>query len=264
MVNLNNNGSSFYTTKITFIDNGEEKEVYTDNPSIYEIMFNTDKTRFLLVYQEVVKPTEDQVKRLKILNDNSKGQEVEGFGEQINLFVQYGYVDSTCPVYLDKYRSEYKESSKNYLLSKYKKLLSAYKSNKEQDGCLFMDQMVKTDEASQAKITGTLVMMNTGALDTIDFKTATGWLTLNKEAFTKLALTVASHVQVCFSTENSVMNTLKDKSLEELIKLNPTTTQSLADRDKAPGKTIYDLYEETYTSFLTAAQKAQLAKLKGK
>ena len=130
---------------------------------------------------------------------------------------------------------------------------------------MFMDHVIKTDEASQAKITGTLMMMSTGAVDTIDFKSATGWLTLDKDNFTKLAMTVATHVQVCFSAESALIETLNEKSLEELLKLDPENISSIADMSQSTNKkTIYDLYEEQYTIYIQAAEKAQLKKAKGK
>ena len=196
-----------------------------------------------------------------MVNEAAKGNDVEGFSLQVNNFVQYGYVDNNAPSYLSQFRPAYKEQSKQHLLDRYKKLLSVYKTNKEQNGCTFRDHTIKTDEASQAKITGSLMMMNTGAIDTINFKSATGWLQLNKEEFTQLAITVATHVQVCFSVESGLMETLKTKSFEELYNLDPEATQSIANfTDNKNKKTIYDLYEEQYSNYFKSAVTAQSRK----
>ena len=249
MVNPNNNGSTFFSTKITFLDGGEEKVVYTETPSLYEEMARNFKDRITNMKIVTVVPTEEQKARLEELNKAANGSNVEGYNNMISDFVEYGYINPiAAPDFLSKLASKYEATSKAYILSKFKAILSERKTAKEQGGCEFMGHNIKTDAESQGKITGTFMMMQTGAIPAVDFKTADGFVTLDVEQFKQLATTVATHVQVCFKAEAECLNALSAKTLIQLAELD--TDDNNGEIDEKGKKTVLDLYEGTYKAIM--------------
>lgn len=256
MVKLSNAGSEFYYSKVTFEDESGLKEIYTDNVSEYQIMAEQFSNRIKNLQVETVVPTTEQIERLDIVNKQANGSDVEGWGKQINTFVEHGYLDHTCPDFLKSQISKFRETSKAYLIKKFKGILSEHKTEKEQGGCVFQNSLIKTDSDSQAKITGTLIMMQTGAIPTVDFKAANGWLTLNAEQFKQLALAVATHVQVCFKAESIVLGEIESKTLDDLVQLDPDFRDpGVKDQSKGNHKLI-DLYDATYKKLLADAISA--------
>lgn len=253
MVKLSNSGSEFYYNKITFEDETGPKEVYTDNISEYQIMAEQFSNRIKNMQVFVVEPTQEQIERLAIVNIQANGQDVEGWGSQINAFVEHGYLDYNCPEFLKSQISKFRETSKDYLVKKLKAILSAHKTEKEQGGCVFQNSLIKTDSDSQAKITGTLAMMQTGGISSVDFKAANGWLTLNAEQFKQLALAVAIHIQVCFKAESIVLGELKSKTLDDLVTLDPDYRDPGVKNNSDGNNKLIDLYEATYKSLLASA-----------
>lgn len=257
MVNLKSTGSSFYYSKITFEDNGETKVVYTDNVSEYQNMAVQFADRIRNMVVENFEPTEEQKARLEVLNTQGNGQNVEGYGEQLNKFVEFGYLDFNCPEFMKSQIQKYRETSKAYLISKFKSILSQHKTEKEQGGCVYDNNLIKTDAESQAKITGTLIMMQSGSIPTVDFKAANGWLTLDASQFQQLALSVATHVQVCFKAESQVLAEIQKKTLDDLVVMDPDYRDPGAkDQSSNKNTTLIDLYEATYKTLLTAALKS--------
>ena len=253
MVKLSNSGSEFYYNKITFEDETGPKEVYTDNVSEYQIMAEKFSNRIKNMQVFTVEPTQEQIDRLAIVNKQANGQDVEGWSKQINTFVEHGYLDHTCPEFLKSQISKFRETSKAYLVKKLKAILSLHKTEKEQGGCVFQNSLIKTDSDSQAKITGTLIMMQSGAIPTVDFKAANGWLTLNAEQFKQLALAVATHAQVCFKAESIVIGELESKTLDDLVALDPDYRDPCVKDNGSGNHKLIDLYEATYKSLLASA-----------
>lgn len=257
MVKIYEDTVSFYSTVVRFLDEGEERVVYTDSPSLYTQMQTNDPVRITNMTISNVEPTEEQEYRLEVFKDimlNNKDQNISftGFISQINNFVMYGYIDIVNGVsWLKSLASDYTESSKAYLLSKYKELLSDYKTLKEQSGTKYNGYTIKTDPESQSKITGTMVMMQTGGLDTIQFKAADGWLELNTKTFGELAKNVAMHIQLCFKSESELVDQLGSLTLTELIKLDPDYEgEHNLYKDYAEKPTnIYNLYDAKYNGY---------------
>lgn len=63
---------------------------------------------------------------------------------------------------------------------------------------------IKTDRESQAIIGGILIRMEKNPELTLDFKTASGWSTMDKALAEAVADAVAAHVQACFSREKAI------------------------------------------------------------
>lgn len=62
-------------------------------------------------------------------------------------------------------------------------------------------ERVATDKADQDRITSVIVNAAAAGIETIDFKGATGWMTLTIAQMSGIAIAVAQHVQACFSAE---------------------------------------------------------------
>ena len=257
MVNLNDNGSVFYTTKVTFLDSGVEHIVYTDSPSMYETMGLEYKDRITNMKVETFIPSEEQVERLKLVNKLAKGYNVEGFGDVINRYVEHGYLDESCPEYLltESRKTKTKAASKEYLIKVIKKRLSSLKTDKEKAGCMFMDCLIQTDPESQAKITGTLMMMNTGLIPSVDFKTKNGFINLDATQFQTMAVVVATHVQICFKAESIVIGQLDSKPIDELAELSGVirTTQTPGSKQQENVDKLEQLYNNTYDILMKKA-----------
>lgn len=72
-------------------------------------------------------------------------------------------------------------------------------------GVVVNGAMVRTDRESQAQLTGAMLSVQTGALQTIDWKDGNGvFVTLTAQELTGVAYAVAQHVQGCFSQERTI------------------------------------------------------------
>lgn len=67
---------------------------------------------------------------------------------------------------------------------------------------------IDTSDASQDKITQTLLILERGWQETIGFKAATGFVTLDLAAMTGIAQAVAAHVQACFAAEKECLDAI--------------------------------------------------------
>lgn len=67
---------------------------------------------------------------------------------------------------------------------------------------------VDTSDASQAKITQALLMLQQGWVPSIEFKAVTGWVTLDEAAMTGIAQAVAAYVQGCFAAEKALLEAM--------------------------------------------------------
>jgi hypothetical protein len=77
-------------------------------------------------------------------------------------------------------------------------------------GVTYLDHEIDTSDASQARLTGIVTAYQTGVLTgTVEYKTRTGWLTLNESQITELAQIVATHIQECFSWEREQVEGLE-------------------------------------------------------
>lgn len=79
--------------------------------------------------------------------------------------------------------------------------LASLRYIKEVSGIDINGDIIKTDRESQATLTGAYVKMQLDPIALIDWKSATGWIQIDKATVEALAMAVANHVQYCFSKE---------------------------------------------------------------
>ena len=79
--------------------------------------------------------------------------------------------------------------------------LSAYRYNLEVGGVVIDGVTVRTDRESQAQLSAALLTLNEGFAPSINWKSASGWVNLNKTQLQRISRTVAHHVQGCFNIE---------------------------------------------------------------
>jgi len=89
--------------------------------------------------------------------------------------------------------------------------LAAYRYEKETAGITVNGAVIRTDEASQAKINGAWATAQMNANVLIDWKGENGWVQINKAAIDAISMAVSAHVQACYSQEkvhSDAINTL--------------------------------------------------------
>lgn len=62
---------------------------------------------------------------------------------------------------------------------------------------------VDTSRDSQSLIAGAFAYVQASGAETVEFKAASGWITLSAEQVKSIALAVAAHVQRCFAAERA-------------------------------------------------------------
>lgn len=245
----------YFYYKIKYKDDERVCEDYVNNISEYQRMVENTPTLSNFEY-EVIKSNKEQDERLQVLNSLKNIEPLLGFTKLMGDFVQFGYVDKNYPEPLKSIRDKYEETTKAYLVSEYKKLLSKYKTEKEQSECNFNGSVIATDMESQSKITGTFISLQSGLLNSVNFKAKSGWITLNKDEFTRMVSIVALHVQTCFNAEEHCYNEIKNMSVDQLLDLDPEFRV-----DNISSETVNKLleyYNATYTTmFLQAQAKAK-------
>ncbi len=220
LVTFKDNKFVFYSCLVKYDKDGITVEEPTNRPSELEQMVNRfpKMSNFRI---ESITPTQEQQIRLQKVNALENIFDKEGWVSQVSTFVMNGYIDNTFPEFLkNAFYEEYKEQSKKILIEKYKADLAALRYDKEIAGVSYMEKIVKSDRESQATITSTIVLFNTGVIETIDFKCANDeWLSgLTKEQFSGLAKSVSGHVNACFKAEALCIEKLSAMPLEELVK----------------------------------------------
>lgn len=80
--------------------------------------------------------------------------------------------------------------------------------------------VIDTSRESQAMIAGAHAYVQATPAATVEFKAASGWVTLDAATVTTIALAVASHVQACFAAE---------KAADEAIDAGTITTAAEVD-----------------------------------
>lgn len=223
MVLITHNGKvfDFFSTIVSYTDanfGGQVFEVPTNTPSEYEIMVsnNIKLSNFKLTS---FSPTDEQRERLAKVNALEKVAEYGGWCMDVHNYVIDGYVDNNSVDFVQEhFLEECKESSREVILNKLKAEVASLRYDKEVGGVSYNGYTVHTDRTSQATITSTVVLFNTGAIETINFKCANDkWLmNLTKEQFTKLALGVSGHVNACFTAEAKVNEELSKLPFEVL------------------------------------------------
>jgi len=67
---------------------------------------------------------------------------------------------------------------------------------------------IATDRDSQAKIQQALDILEKGWVPSLDWKTSSGWVTLDLDTMTGIAQAVMAHVQGCFSAEKALLEAI--------------------------------------------------------
>jgi hypothetical protein len=76
-------------------------------------------------------------------------------------------------------------------------------------GVTYQEHEIDTSDASQARLTGIVLAYQSGVLTgTVEYKTKTGWLTLDADAVSELAQVVVAHIQDCFAWEREQVENL--------------------------------------------------------
>lgn len=95
--------------------------------------------------------------------------------------------------------------------------LSDIRKRVETGGVLYDNILIKTDEGSIGKITSTVMGLQSGMMTHIDWKGHNGWIkSVDYKGMIGIATVVSSHVQKCFSAENSVSEIIENTDASEL------------------------------------------------
>lgn len=102
------------------------------------------------------------------------------------------------------------------------KKLGNIRKKTEAGGVDFNGISIKTDEGSIAKITSTVMALQSGMMDTIDWKGHDGWIrNVDLNIMMQIAIVVSSHIQKCFRTENIIASQIELMTQEELDVYDP-------------------------------------------
>jgi hypothetical protein len=97
------------------------------------------------------------------------------------------------------------------------KKLGNIRKKVESGGVDFNGVLIKTDEGSIAKITSTVMALQSGMMDTIDWKGHNGWIRgVDLDIMMQIAMVVSSHVQKCFRIENTIASEIELMTQEQL------------------------------------------------
>lgn len=101
--------------------------------------------------------------------------------------------------------------------NKQKQLITNTRFVAETSGVDFYGSIIKTDRESQATLTSAWVTVQMKPNTLIDWKSATGWVKINKETVEAIANAVSTHVQDCFSKERRLCELIDNaKTIDEV------------------------------------------------
>ncbi|NVO00770.1 MAG: DUF4376 domain-containing protein [Geobacteraceae bacterium] len=87
--------------------------------------------------------------------------------------------------------------------------LAEYRYEREIGGVTINDLVISTDRESQSLLTSACLTVQMTPAAIINWKSPTGWVKLNKTAIELIALAVSTHVQACFTVEESHDSAIK-------------------------------------------------------
>lgn len=112
------------------------------------------------------------------------------------------------------------DGSEEVITTKHKimlKKLSNLRRKVESGGVNYNGIILKTDEGSIAKITSTVMALQSGMMQSIDWKGHNGWITgVGYEQMIGIATTVSMHIEKSFSTENKIASKIEAMTESEL------------------------------------------------
>lgn len=124
----------------------------------------------------------------------------------------------------DTHSIEIYEGSQEIITSKHQRMLkrlSKLRSRIENKGTEYQGVILKTDEGSIAKITSTVMALQTGMMQSIDWKGHNGWITdVDYDGMIGIATAVSLHIEKAFSTENAIASIIEAMTEEELDTFN--------------------------------------------
>lgn len=99
-----------------------------------------------------------------------------------------------------------------------KQQLAGYRYHKETDGLITANGIVRTDRDSQSSLASAKVLSDLIPDNTIDWKTADGWTSIDRNTVLELSKLVGLHVQTCFSIERQLSELIDaSESIEDLL-----------------------------------------------
>ena len=112
------------------------------------------------------------------------------------------------------------DGSEEVITTKHKnmlKRLSKLRQKVEAGGVDYNGIILKTDEGSIAKITSTVMTLQSGMMQSIDWKGHNGWITgVGYEQMLGIATAVSVHIEKSFSTENIIASKIEAMTETEL------------------------------------------------
>ena len=119
-----------------------------------------------------------------------------------------------------KHRISIYEGSEEIITNKHQRMLkklSSLRKKVESGGVEYQGIVLKTDEGSIAKITSTVMALQAGIMQSIDWKGHNGWIPgVDYERMMGIATTVSMHIEKSFSVENKIASKIEAMSEEEL------------------------------------------------
>ena len=258
MLKIENNKYVKLSACVRFKENGEDKVVYTDSPSLYIQMCNNEKSRFSNPVMSETTLTEEQTKRLQEVNGlNIPADKLELCLQEADDYVRDGYFRPEPRAPFVEFAKTKEEQSKAWFLQYHTAELANIRWMKETSGAKYGEFIVASDESSISKITGTVVSFQAGVLQTTDFKFVNGWKTVDAKEMQLIAGAVSNHVDSCFKAENAVKEQLKGMTLKQLC---PDTYMSQEDDgQKLDVKKLFDAEFDKIIGAKAAALKAAQA-----
>lgn len=84
---------------------------------------------------------------------------------------------------------------------------------KETGGIEVNGQIIDTSRESQSMITGAYAYSQANPSETIQFKAASGWVTLDAPTIAAIATAVGAHVQACFALEANIADQITNGTI---------------------------------------------------
>lgn len=247
MVNVRNEGSKFFSTKITFKDSGEDRVAYVDDTTDHLNLFDRS-ARYTDIKIVKVEPTLEQQARLDLINAENV-ENIELWSSVVNDYIQYGYIKSAETPIVGKFYIEAEQTTKQHLIDVIGSKLAEHRYNKEVSGSKYETYEVLTDRESQATITSTIVALQAGLLASVNFKFKNGWKELDAVEFVKVATSISNHVNNCFKAEELTIRTLEALTIEELNEIvYPASTMGGLEESVDETLNPIDMFESNYLS----------------
>lgn len=250
MVNVKKEGCEFFSKKISFKDSGEQRVAYVNDTTDHLNLFDRS-ARYTDISITEVSPTVEQASRLEAINSEDL-ELAEIWSSVVNDYIQYGYVKNSEVPVVGKFYEDSIETSKQYLLNIISEKVAEHRYNKEVNGAKYGTYIVKTDRESQATITSTVVALQAGLINSVEFKFQNGWKTLDTTEFFNVAMVISGHVNNCFKAENTTLTTLSNLPLEELIPIVYSENKmDMIDGEELTEDTLdpIEMFESNYQSY---------------